>query len=204
MVLTVGSGYATKLLSGKKTKGFAELLQLFVAHERPYWNSFASPIDALRTGAILEPKYLETLGEDYYCQYKAVCEEMDCLVSSIDFAKLKKGKVVDFDELKTMFFTEYIDKITPLKKLSEKEQIAFIKKKFKNNYNQVQFQLYCAGLKSANLVFLTVETYEDDFNHMREIKEEDYTKFRIPRDKEVIDKIKERGSIFQAIKDQIV
>ena len=203
MNLTIGSGYTTKLLSGLQTKGFAELLQLFVANDNPYWNSFASPIDALRVGAILEYRYLETLSDEYYCQYKAVSKEMDCLVSSIDFAKLNKGKVVDFDELKTIFLTEYINKIVPLKSMSSEQQIEFIKKNFKSNYKQIQFQLYCTNLDSANLVFLSVESYDDDINHLREIKENDYSKFRISRDEELIDKIKERASIFQNLKNSL-
>jgi len=201
MILSLGSGDTTKLLSGKQTKGFASLLQKFVADDRPYWNSFASPIHALRTGAILEPRYLETLGDDYYVQYKSTCLEFDCLTSSLDFAKILKGRVVDFDELKTIFLTEYIDKIVPLSELSQEKQTAFIKKKFKSNYEQVQFQLLCSGLDSANLVFLSVESYEDIENELREINENDYKKFRIHRDEMVIAKIMERATIFQTIKE---
>lgn len=203
MILTIGSGYTNKLLSGKKTKGFAQLLQLFVADSKPYWNSYNSPIDALRTGAILEANYAKILPEDYYCQFKATSKEFDCLTSSIDFAKIEKRKIVDFDELKTIFFTEYVDIIVPLKELEPKQQIAFLKKKFKNNYNQVQFQLYCSGLTSANLVFLSVESYNDDENIIRQIKENDYTKFRIERDEMIIAKIMERATIFQNIKNAI-
>lgn len=201
MILSLGSGDTTKLLSGKITKGFGDLLRKFVAEDREYWNSFASPIDALRTGAILEIRYLDTLEDGYFCQYKSTCKEFDCLTGSLDFAKIEAGKVVDFDELKTIFLTEYIDAIVPLKTLPEKDQIAVLKKKFKNNYNQVQFQLLCSGLDSANLVFLSVESYEDDENYMREIKPEDYTKFRIHRDEMVIAQIMERATIFQVIKD---
>lgn len=201
MIKTVSSGYATKFLSGTSTKGFNEVLQLFVANDRPYWNSFASPIDALRTGAILENRYLDILDDDYFVQYKATSEKYDCLTSSLDFAKIENGKVVDFDELKTIFLTEYIENIVPLSELKEKEQIDFIKKKFKSNYVQVQFQLFCSGLDSANLVFLSVESYDDDENHLREIQDNDFTKFRVHRDKAIISKIEERAKFFQYIKD---
>lgn len=201
MILTLGSGDTTKLLSGKTTKGFGDLLRKFVAEDYEYWNSFASPLDALRTGAILEVRYLDTLEDGYFCQYKATCKEFDCLTASLDFAKIEAGKVVDFDELKTIFLTEYIDNIVPMAGLPDAEQIAFLKKKFKTNYNQVQFQLLCSGLDSANLVFLSVETYEDDANYLREITPEDYTKFRVHRDEMVIAQIMERATIFQMIKD---
>ena len=201
MILTIGSGDTTKLLSGKTTKGFASLLQKFVANDRPYWNSFASPIDALRTGAILEPRYLDTLDDSYYSQYKATCKEFDCLTSSLDFAKIEKGFIVDFDELKTIYLTEYIDKIVPL--IEDENYIDVIKKKFKNNYEQVQFQLLCTGLDSANLVFLAVDSYDDIENGLRDIQDDDFHKFRITRDEMVIAKIMERATIFQTIKNQI-
>lgn len=204
MNLVIGSGYTTKLLSGKKTKGFAELLQNFVAFDKPHWNSYASPIDALRTGAILEDRYSEILSEEFYGQVKVTSDEFNCLTSSIDFAKISKGKVIDFEELKTIYFTEYIDKIEPLKELTPLAQIAYLKTKFKSNYNQVQFQLFCTGLKKATLTFLSVESYDDDENLKRVINEKDVIKFKIKRDKVVIDKIKEQALIFQLIKDAIV
>jgi len=204
MNLTIGSGDVTQLLSGTQTKGFAELLQKFVAHDKPYYNAFASPIDALRTGAILEAKYLEVLSDDYYVQYKSICEELDCLTSSIDFAQIKAGEIVDFDELKTIYLTDFIDKIIPLKDKTQEEKIAVIKKAFKSNYNQVQFQLLTSGLDSANLVFLLVETYEDSENYFRTIVLNDFIKFRITRDEKVISEIKSRAKIFQAIKNFVI
>lgn len=201
MNLTIGSGDTTKLLSGNQTKGFAELLQKFVSDDKPYYNAFASPIDALRTGAILEIKYLDVLGEDYYVQYKSTCEKFDCLTSSIDFAKIENGKIVDFDELKTIYLTDFIDKIVPLKGKSQIEQTTVLKKVFKSNYNQVQFQLLCSGLESANLVFLSVETYHDTENYLRQINENDFVKFRVNRDEKVISDICKKAKIFQDIKD---
>lgn len=199
MNLVIGSGDTRTLLSGRHTKGFAGLLQKFVSNDKPYYNAFASPINALRTGAILEKSYLKILPDNYYIQFEAKSKEIDCLISSIDFAIIENGKIVDFDELKTIWFTEYIDVITPL--IDNKDYESIIKKKFKANYNQVQFQLYCSGLDSANLVFLSAESYNDEENYLREIKKSDYVKFRIHRDDEVISKIKERAKIFQDIKD---
>lgn len=203
MNLTIGSGDTTQLLSGKQTKGFASLLQKFVADDKPYYNAYASPINALRTGAILEIKYLEVLGENYYVQYKSTCETIDCMTSSLDFAQIQNGKIVDFDELKTIYLTDFIDKIVPLKNKKKEEQTSYIKKVFKSNYNQVQFQLLCSGLDSANLVFLSVETYDDTENYLREITDNDYFKFRIYRDEKVISDIIKNAEIFQNIKNLI-
>jgi hypothetical protein len=189
----VGSGDTNALLAGLNTLSHQKLLQRFVSNEKPYYNAKNSPIDALRTGAILESRYLLTLDNSYYEQYKSICTELNVLKSSIDFAKLDSGKIVDFDELKTANFDDFL-------KIKE-GGIEYVKKKYKNNYNQVQFQLLCSGLESANLVFLVVYTYEDEINQEREIKANEVTAFRIERDNKVIDKIRERALIFQQIKD---
>jgi len=203
MNLVIGSGDTTALLSGNGTQGFAKLIQKFVANNKPYYNSFASPINALRSGAILESAYSLTLDDDYFSQYKVSSKEYDCLTSSIDFAKINKSKIVDFDELKTIFFTDFIDIIKPISYLSNDEQIKVLKKKFKSNYNQVQFQLLCSGLDSANLVFMSVESYDDDDNHKRILNDNDFVKFRIERDNNVIDKIIYKAKYFQDIKNFI-
>lgn len=203
MYLTIGSGDITSFLSGKNTKGFYALLQKFVADSPPHYNSFASPIDALRTGAILEQRYTMQVDDDYYSQYKAICKEYNCLISSIDFSKINLGLIIDFDELKTIHLADYLDIIIPLSELSQKEYTEVIKKKFKSNYNQLQFQLFCSGLKSANLVFLSVTSYDDELNNRRIIFKNDYLKFRIKRDETVIEQIKDRACFFQNIKDFI-
>lgn len=192
--LTIGSGDISWLLSGTKTKGYANLWRKFVAESGPYYNAFASPIDALRTGAILEQNYYNILPDNYYAQVKATCEEYDCCTSSIDFAKIEGSKIVDFDELKTIFITDYIEVIKEI-------DVEGLKKKFKSNYNQVQFQLLCTGLNSANLVFLAVNNYDDEENSIREIDERELTRFRIERDEDVIDLIRSRVDIFQKVKD---
>ncbi len=199
--LKIGSGDVKYLLSGKKTKGYADLWRKFMSETQPYYNALASPIDACRTGAILETAYLQTLSDDYFVQVKQTCNEMTVFRSSIDFAKINAGIVVDFDELKTIFLTDYIDIIVPISQLDINLQQEAIKKKFKKEYNQVQFQLLCAGLDSANLCFLSVDTYEDSVNWEREIDGRDVKKFRISRDEEVIKTALKRGQIFQQVAD---
>jgi len=194
--LYIGSGDVASLLSDKNSEGFKKLLQRFVSDEKPYYNAKNSPIDALRTGAILEDQYLKILPDCYYSQYIVVSEEMNVFRASLDFAKLESGKVVDFDELKTCSFDDFLQ----LQKIGGNYQ-EFLKKTYKKYYNQVQEQLYCANLELANLVFLVVYSYDDLENYSREIKENEYVKFRIKRDLDVINSITERGKLFQMIKD---
>lgn len=199
MNLIIGSGDVNSLLAGYKTKSYGDLLRKFVAEEKPYYNALSSPIDALRTGAILEVNYLNILPDNYFCQYKVQSKEMNIFKCSLDFAKIEGGEVTDFDELKTMWFTDYLDIIEP----NKNSDADFIKKKFLHYYKQVQHQLYCTELESANIVFLSVTSYVDEENYMRVIKDNEFTKFRIYRDEEVINKIKERGLLFQTIKNTI-
>lgn len=201
MNLYIGSGDVKSLLMGKETKGYQDLFRKFVSDSKPYYNALASPIDSLRTGAILEEKYLITLPDDYYPQVKAHSKEMDVFSSSLDFAKINGGNIVDFDELKTIWFTDFVELIQPMQVLSESELQVKIQKDFKTYYNQIQEQLYTTELDSCNLVFLAVMSYEDDVNYLREIKENEVIKFRIYRNQSVIDKIKEAGQIFQTIKN---
>lgn len=196
----IGSGDIHSLMMGKNTDGFAKLLQRFVSGIKPYYNAKASPIDALRTGAILEERYFMTLDDSYYTQYVVKSTEMDVFKCSIDFAKIEDGKIVDFDELKTCNFVPDFLFFEPLKNDYD-NAISFIKKYYKSNYYQIQQQLFCTGLDSANLVFLAVYSYDDAENEMRNIKSNEFIKFRIYRDENVISEIKERGKIFQQIKD---
>jgi hypothetical protein len=201
MNLYIGSGDVKSLLMGKETKGYQDLFRKFVSETVPYYNALASPIDALRTGAILEEKYLITLPDDYYPQVKAHSKEMDVFSSSLDFAKINGGNIIDFDELKTIWFTDFVELIQPMQSLSESELQVKIQKDFKTYYNQIQEQLYTTELDSCNLVFLAVMSYDDDVNYLREIKENEVIKFRIHRNQSVIDKIKDAGQIFQTIKN---
>lgn len=199
--LTIGSGDVGKLLMKRTAKGYHELWRKFLDENPPHYNAKASPIKALRTGAILETVYVKTLPDDYYCQVKSTFEEMDVFTSSIDFAKLEAGKVVDFEELKTIFFTDYIELVKPICDLPENERIISLKKHFKANYRQIQFQMMCSGLERAKLCFLSVEEYDDEVNESRLIEDKDVSKFVIPRDEEVISSIKKAGEPFQQIKD---
>jgi len=201
MNLTIGSGDISALMAGINTKTYGDLMRKFVAEDKPYYNALASPIDALRTGAILENNYLKLLSDDYFIQYKVTNEEMDVFTSSIDFAKINGGKIVDFDEMKTINFSDYIGLIHPMIVLDEKAQKELLLKNFKKNYYQVQIQLFCAKLDSANIVFVSVDSYDDEVNMFREIQENEYAKFRIYRDESIISQIKNKAVIFQTIKD---
>lgn len=194
----IGSGDVTALLSGKGTEAHQKLLRRFVSGEVPYYNALASPIDACRTGAILEGRYLLTLPEDYFTQVKVTCGDMDVFRCSLDFARIDKGEVVDFDELKSVSISDFIE----INSIEDYDGLlAFVRKKYKHYYNQVQEQLYCTGLEEANLVFLCVYSYDDEENYLRDIQPNEVLKVRIGRDEEVISFIKERGRIFQQIKD---
>jgi len=201
MNLRIGSGDTGHLLAGKNTKGYLALWQKFVADNPPYYNAKSSPIDALRIGAILEDRYYLSLPDGFYPQWKVTCAEMDVLGASLDFAKLDGGKVVDFEELKTISFNDFIDIIQPL--ADDPDAVKVIKTKFSKYYNQVQQQLLCANLESASLVFLPVYNYIDEDNYSREVSQDEVVKFRISRDTEVIDLIKERAIPFQVVKDSI-
>lgn len=203
MNLIIGSGDIGALLMDKNTKGFQDLVRKFVAEDKPYYNALASPIDQLRTGAVLEERYFQILPEGYYLQYKVTSKEMDVFCSSLDFAFLDKNLVVDFDELKTLSLTDFLEIIEPLRDTSEVEYLPVIKKTFKKYYNQIQCQLFCSDLEAANLVFLAVESYEDAENYYRDILPNDFVSFRIKRDETVISLIKERGKFFQDIKDYL-
>lgn len=196
----IGSGDVKALMAGKNTQTHQALMQRFVSGVKPYYNAKASPIDALRTGAILEDRYLLSLPLWFVAQYHVVSDEMNVFKASIDFGEVKDGVLVDFHELKSVSFMDYIENIQPLKGDND-ALLAFVKKKYKAYYYQVQEQLFCSGLESCYLVFLCVTSYDDEENNARVITDDDVTRVRIYRDDKVINEIKERGMIFQQIKD---
>lgn len=196
----IGSGDVHALMSGKDTKTHASLMQRFVSGVKPYYNAKASPIDALRTGAIIEDRYLTTLPMWFIPQYVVQSKEMDVFKASLDFAEIKDGKLFDFRELKSVYLNDYIDHIQPLKGNNDL-LLEYVKKKHKSYYNQVQEQLYCTELDSCYLVFICVNSYNDEENQRRVITDNDTTFVRILRDEKTIQRIKERGRIFQQIKD---
>ena len=196
----IGSGDVAAMMAGKDTKAYLSLMQRFVSNEIPVRNAKESPIDALRTGAILEDRFLLTLDDCYFSQYFVQSEYMDVFKATLDFAKLDGGKVVDFIELKTVGFNDYITMVEPIRDDNE-ALVEFLKKKHKNYYYQIQEQLYCTKLERAHLCFLSVTSYDDEENYTRIIKPHEYTIVEVERDDAVIDAIRDRGIIFQRIKD---
>lgn len=153
----IGSGDIHALMSGKETKSHIALMQRFVSGVKPNYNAYASPIDALRTGAILENRYLLTLPDNYFTQYVVKSEEMDVFKCSLDFAKIEKGKLVDFDELKTLFLSDYLEFIEPIKN-DNKALVEYVKKnisliiiKYRNSFIAQSWKVVTL---SSSLLFL--------------------------------------------------
>lgn len=196
----IGSGDVSSMMAGKDTKAYLSLMQRFVSNEIPYYNAKESPIDALRTGSILEERFFLTLDDSWFCQYFVQSKEMDVFKATLDFAQINGGEVVDFIELKTVGFNDYITMVEPIRDDNE-ALLEFLKKKHKAYYFQIQEQLYCTNLERAHLCFLSVTSYDDDENYQRIINSHEYTLVEVERDDEVIEAIKERGLIFQTIKN---
>jgi hypothetical protein len=191
----IGSGDVSALLAGLDTESHQKLLRRFVSGEIPYYNAKNSPIDACRTGAILEDRYFQTLDDGWYPQFKVVSNEMDVFRASLDFARLEFGNVVEIQELKCIEFDDFRALCDSANKL------AYVKKKYKTYYNQVQEQMYCANLDNVTMTFVAVYSYDDDVNNVRDIQENETNKVIINRDEAVISLIKERGKHFQMLKD---
>jgi hypothetical protein len=189
-------------MMGRTSAGYLRLLQRFVSGIVPHYNALASPIDALRTGAILEERFYQTLPFEWFPQYRVQSDEMDVFRASLDFAKLDEGRVVDFIELKTVNLDEYIENIQPIVDDND-ALLEFLKRKRPSYYNQIQEQMYCAGLDVAHLVFLSVTSYDDAENYARDIKDNEYVMVTVPRDNDTISEIKEKGKLFQIIRDEL-
>lgn len=196
----IGSGDVKALLMKRDTAGHLALLQRFVSGVKPNYNALSSPIDAFRTGAILEGRFAEILPLDFYPQYRVISTEMNVFKCSLDFAELSGGNVIDFIELKTVNFSDFLV-IEGLRNAELSEQLAYIKKFHKDYYNQIQQQMFCTRLDSAQMVFLAVYSYDDEENYTREIKPNEWVSIRVPRDEMTIAKILEAGTIFQTIKN---
>lgn len=176
----VGSGDINAIMTkNKNTFTYKKFIKKFFGIDNIVYNAENSPIDALRVGAILEKTYFSCLSLDWYEQIKVVCEQNPICVSTLDFSKLRNGKVVDFIELKTIQFSEFI-------KLDDESDI---KKEFFKYYTQIQFQLMCTGLKKARLRFLCVYDYDDESNKNREIKDFDVKEYIVERDEIIINEI---------------
>lgn len=198
--LYIGSADTPALLAGSNTKIHQNLWRRFLSDEIPNYNAFASPIDALRTGAILEERYLISLPDGWYPQIRINSNELDVLRASLDFSKVMGNKVIEFQELKTSSFDDFLV-IQDLKNISDNDLIRYIKSKYANNYKQVQQQLFVTELEYATLTYLCVYTYDDDINKQRVIQDNEIVQVQIPRNEEIIDSIKERAQIFQEVKN---
>lgn len=196
----IGSGDVAAMMSGKDSKAYLSLMQRFVSNEIPVRNAKQSPIDALRTGAILEERFYLTLDDSWFYQHFVQSEDMDVFKATLDFAQIQEGSVVDFIELKTVGFNDYITSIEPIRD-DKQALLEFLKKKHKSYYYQVQEQLYCTGLEKAHLCFLSVTSYDDEENYLRIINSHEYTMVEVERDDKVIEQICKRGEIFQTIKN---
>lgn len=193
--LTLSSSDAPVLLSGMETQGYRKLLRKFSGELQPEYNSLASPIDALRTGSIIEQRYLLSTPINYFSQYFAQSKEMDVFTAHIDFAIMEGGKIVDHEEVKSVEFSDFIK----LKSVDDPEP--YILKSYKNNYIQLQQQLICTGNDSGQLVFICVHSYDDAENYSRIIVDKDIVRFRINRNEEMIDNLMRRARPFQYFRD---
>lgn len=198
----IGSGDVAAMMSGKDSKAYLSLMQRFISNEIPVYNAKQSPIDALRTGAILEERFYLTLDDSWFYQHFVQSEDMDVFKATLDFAQIQEGSVVDFIELKTVGFNDYITSIEPIREDNE-ALLEFLRKKHKSYYYQVQEQLYCTGLEKAHLCFLSVTSYDDEENYLRIINPHEYTMVEVERDDKVIEQICKRGEIFQLIKNEL-
>lgn len=188
----IGSGDVNAILAGIKTKTYQIFFARFCSGEVPYYNAKLSPIDACRTGAILEERYLLSLPDNYFPQYKVTSKEMDVFKASLDYGEVVVGKLKNAIEFKTIWFEDFV---------SIEMDLEYIKKKFKKYYIQIQEQLYCSELKEITLKFCPVYTYDDKINNNRIIDESELKCIVIKRDNKIIEKIKERGVFFQSIKN---
>lgn len=200
MYMKIGSGDIKDLLAKFDTKAYRGLWDKFMSNNPPVYNAIRSPIDQLRTGAILEDVYYKRLIEDFLPQYKVTSSDMDCLTVTLDFANLENGKVIEFEELKSVDFDKFIE-LEKLKQSSTDAYTLYLKKYYKIYYNQIQSQLYATGLDKCTLTFVVVYEYDDEINSNRILSDKEYIKFNIKRDEEVINLIKYRLTPFQKFKD---
>lgn len=196
--MRISSGYTDKLLMGKQTKGHKDLINMFINDNWPLHNALNSPIDALRTGKILEVRYYLILSDKYIPQCEVWNKEFTFCRSTLDFAIKTNNRVSWFKELKTCFYTDFLA-FQEYKEAPYDRYIAYIKKYYKSNYEQMQFHLFNTELDESDLNFLEVKSYNDEENRNRIIQEDESITFLIKRDEEVINRIRERLDFFQAL-----
>ena len=93
MKMYISSGQVSNLLMGKNTQRHKELIHTFINDDRPHYNSKGSPIDALRTGSILEDRFYLILDDEYLPQCEVWNSEYDFCRSTLDFAIKKNNQV---------------------------------------------------------------------------------------------------------------
>lgn len=193
--MRIGSGNIKDLLQDKNSKGFKKLLIDFIKDEPINRNALNSPIQQFRTGAILEEVMYKSMPENYMAQVRVKSDLFDIMTCTLDFALLDKGKVTYFVEMKTLNFDSFISLY------SASNRLEHIKKYYKSYYNQVQEQMLVTGLKTCTIMFVVVLSDDDNDNWNRVFKKEDIVNVVVPFDEMVGNKIIERISFFQQIKD---
>lgn len=193
--MRIGSGNIKDLLQDKNSKGFKKLLIDFIKDEPINRNALNSPIQQFRTGAILEEVMYKSMPEKYMAQVRVKSDLFDIMTCTLDFALLEKGKVTYFVEMKTLNFDSFISLYSSSNKLE------YVKKYYKSYYNQVQEQMLVTGLKVCTIMFVVVLSDDDNDNWNRVFKKEDIVNVVVPFDEIVGNKILERISFFQQIKD---
>lgn len=193
--MRIGSGNIKDLLQDRNSKGFKKLLIDFIKDEPINRNALNSPIQQFRTGAILEEVMYKSMPENYMAQVRVKSDLFDIMTCTLDFALLDKGKVTYFVEMKTLNFDSFISLY------SASNRLEHIKKYYKSYYNQVQEQMLVTGLKTCTIMFVVVLSDDDNDNWNRVFKKEDIVNVVVPFDEMVGNKIIERISFFQQIKD---
>lgn len=194
----LGSADTPALLADVQTKANQALLRRFVSGCTPVYNALASPIDALRTGAILEERMAEIV-EDYLPQFRVIDEEMNVFRATLDFAHLEGGEVINFIEQKTIWWEEFAEL---MEAKEQGRELDYILKNRKHEFQQVQQQIMCTGVNFGTMRFVSVYTYDDDVNRTRDIQPYEWTDVVIRPDDKIIKAIRRRGEIFQKIKDE--
>lgn len=187
----IGSGSVKFLLAkNKDTKSYKGFIEQFFGIKQIDYNAYFSPIHALRIGQITEDRYYEILEDDWYSQVRVVCPECKVLQASIDFAKMEKNKVTEFQEVKTINFDEFIHIDSEYN----------VKKKKKAYYEQIQHQLLCTGLDQCTLTFICVFDYNDETAYTRVIKPREIKQLTVKRDEVIIKKILECAEPFELLR----
>lgn len=148
----IGSSDAHSLLMNKKTKGYHELFKRFCIGERNHRDPLTSPIPQLKRGAIVEIMYHRSLSLDYESQIEFVHPIFTCAKCHVDFACKSdvNGEYINLKEVKSVDFDSFIT----LMNVRPEKLEAYIKTKYVNYYDQVQFQMYVSQKRYMDMVFI--------------------------------------------------